>query len=424
MFAEIIAVGTELTTGAKLDTNSQWLSIELAGLGIPVKFHTTVADDLEANVAVLRSAVERADLVIVTGGLGPTLDDLTRDVVARLVEQPLVLHEPSLLAITEMFARRGRPMPPRNVVQAMFPASAVVLPNPRGTAPGIFVEVPRSGQVPCRVACLPGVPSEMKAMFFAAVVPRIQPAECHRRQIASARLNVFGLGESACEELLGDITARGRDPEVGITVHEATITLRIVATGDSVVSVAEKITATSASIRERLGSSVFGIEDEELQDIVVRELRVRQETVATAEAGTAGLIAERLAVVPDAATVVLGGLVSSTLEGFDRFWQKQDAAKSGSLPETISAATTATLASRCREYLSATYAVATSPAVTRTGDGGDHVTGQNSAPLMYVAVAGPGKTVVQELNLAGDAAIVRSRAAKSALNALRLEFLS
>src|SRR5258708_29504843 len=129
MHAEIISIGTELTTGAKLDTNSQWLSLELLAVGIPVHFHVGVADDLDANLNVFRAAVDRSDIVLITGGLGPTLDDLTRDVLARLTGTKLVLHEPSLEIIRGMFARRQRDMPERNVVQAMFPERAGPIPN-------------------------------------------------------------------------------------------------------------------------------------------------------------------------------------------------------------------------------------------------------------------------------------------------------
>src|SRR5690606_23866924 len=132
MFAEIIAIGTELTSGQKLDTNSQWLSLELAELGIPVHWHTTVADDLVANVQALRIAADRADLVLITGGLGPTLDDLTRDALAQLAGVELVLHQPSLDFIEGFFQRRGREMPARNRVQAMFPVGAEPLANPIG----------------------------------------------------------------------------------------------------------------------------------------------------------------------------------------------------------------------------------------------------------------------------------------------------
>jgi nicotinamide-nucleotide amidase len=174
MHAEIIAVGTELTTGAKLDTNSQWLSLELAAVGIPVKYHTTVADDLEAMLGVLRDAVNRSDVVLVTGGLGPTLDDLTRDCMAELVQAELVLHEPSLEFIKSLFAHRKREMPERNAVQAMFPEGSTPLANPRGSAPGIWMEVPRKGSpIPCQLAAMPGVPSEMKRMFQREVLPRL-----------------------------------------------------------------------------------------------------------------------------------------------------------------------------------------------------------------------------------------------------------
>ncbi|HVW00391.1 MAG TPA: competence/damage-inducible protein A, partial [Planctomycetaceae bacterium] len=157
MHAEIIAVGTELTSGAKLDTNSQWLSVELAAAGIPTQFHTSVADDLAANVALFKLACERSDIVLITGGLGPTLDDLTREALAAVVDRPLVLHEPSLVVIREMFARRAREMPERNRVQALFPEGSEPIANPRGTAPGVWMEVPRIGSEACQVAAMPGV---------------------------------------------------------------------------------------------------------------------------------------------------------------------------------------------------------------------------------------------------------------------------
>src|SRR5712691_339356 len=169
MLAEIIAIGTELTTGAKLDTNSQWLSIELAAVGVPVLRHTTVADDLPAMLETLRAAVRRSDIVLISGGLGPTLDDLTRQALAELSGVELVLHEPSLQHVRDMFAKRQRVMPERNVVQAMFPASSEPIENPHGTAPGIWWQLQTSEVLKtsegsasriCRIAAMPGVPSE------------------------------------------------------------------------------------------------------------------------------------------------------------------------------------------------------------------------------------------------------------------------
>ena len=270
MHAEIISVGTELTTGAMLDTNSQWLSLELAAIGIPVHFHTTVADNLEAMAGVVRTAAERSDIVVLTGGLGPTLDDLTRQALAAVLGTELVLDVESLEFIRSLFARHNREMPERNVVQAYFPAGSRPIPNSRGTAPGIWAEIPRGdGRAPALFAALPGVPHEMKRMFLKDVVPRLPGGS---RVIQRARVNCFGVGESKAEELLGDLTARGRDPEIGITVHEATITLRIVAQGNSADECRAKIEAAKETIRQRMGEQVFGEEDEQLEHVVVRLL--------------------------------------------------------------------------------------------------------------------------------------------------------
>ena len=157
MNAEIVAIGTELTSGQKLDTNSQWLSLQLAELGITTEFHTTVADDIEAMVQVLRHAAERADAVLITGGIGPTLDDLTRQAMADLAGVTLELDQDSLTLIDGFFRARGREMPERNRIQAMFPAGSLPLANPVGTAPGIWMEL-RDGIRTCLLAAMPGVP--------------------------------------------------------------------------------------------------------------------------------------------------------------------------------------------------------------------------------------------------------------------------
>src|SRR5262245_46035966 len=167
MKAEILSIGSEITSGQNLDTNSQWLSQRLAEIGISVGWHTTVADDLEDNIAAFRIATQRSQLVVATGGLGPTQDDLTREALARLANVPLVLHEESLTPIRELFARRNRQMPATNQVQAMFPQGAEPLDNAAGTAPGIRMTVGT-----CVVACMPGVPSEMHKMFEEQVKPR------------------------------------------------------------------------------------------------------------------------------------------------------------------------------------------------------------------------------------------------------------
>ena len=412
MHAEIIAIGTELTTGAKLDTNSQWLSIELAAVGIPVMYHSTVGDDLQANISVLRTALERAEIVLITGGLGPTLDDLTREALAELAGVPLVLHQPSLQIIRDMFARRNRPMPDRNTVQAMFPEGSEPIPNPRGTAPGVWFELPRPGQLPCRFAAMPGVPSEMKWMFTHEVLPRLSDAAGGGRVIRQARLNCFGLGESHAEELLGDLTARGRDPEVGITVHEATITLRIHAEGATPAECAAKIEETKLLACQRLGNNVFGEEDDELQDVVVALLNSRGMTLSTGEIGTGGLLARWLTTATGYESAYQGGIVP--LGGSVR---QRWLVPSGSVPASAEVATVS-LAHGCRAQFGSDWALAIGECPRPRG------TETEPVPTAWLALCGAGVLATRELNLAGDPAILQSRLAKSALNLLRLQLLA
>src|SRR5688572_19559777 len=167
MRAEIIAIGDELTTGQRLDTNSQWFAERLLEIGVPVAFHTTVGDRLADNVLVFRQACERADIVVATGGLGPTADDLTREALANVAGAPLVQDDAALAHIKALFARRKREMPPANLVQALFPQGSRPIPNPHGTAPGIDIAIPRAVGKPARVFALPGVPAEMAEMWSA-----------------------------------------------------------------------------------------------------------------------------------------------------------------------------------------------------------------------------------------------------------------
>ena len=297
MLAEVISIGDEEASpsGQRLDTNSQWLSTQLGMLGVAVGFHTTVADNLDANVQVFQqAAIERADIVVASGGLGPTADDLTREAIAAATGRPLELDQQALDYITALFARRKRPMPESNRLQAFFPAASRVVPNPTGSAPGIDIDAPREGRKPCRIFALPGVPAEMKRMWDETVAPAIAGMFESPRVIRHRRIKCFGVGESDLEAMLPDLIRRGRNPQVGITVSGATITLRITAAGATAADCLAAMEPTVATIHECLGTIVYGEEDDELEDAILRLLIDQKKTLSTAESGTGGLIADSL----------------------------------------------------------------------------------------------------------------------------------
>jgi len=295
MRAEVIAIGDELTTGQRLDTNSQWLSVELGLLGIPVVFHTTACDTLEAGIDAFRTAAARCDVVVATGGLGPTADDLTRDVLAAVAGEPLELSTAALEAVTARFALRGVTMPDSNRRQAEFPRGSRIIPNPDGTAPGVDLTVRRPTGGSCRIFALPGVPSEMRSMWGGTVAAALLAMQPEAGVFVHRRLKCFGAGESAVEAMLPDLIRRGRDPLVGITAHEATITLRIVARGRDEAECLAKIAPTEELIRGRLGPIVYGVEDDEVEDAAVRALLAAGESLGTIEIGTEGRLAAWLA---------------------------------------------------------------------------------------------------------------------------------
>ena len=411
MKAEIISIGSELTSGQNLDTNSQWLSQRLAEMGIPVGWHTTVADDLEANVEAFRIAAQRARLVVATGGLGPTLDDLTREALARAAGVALVLHEESLEQVRHMFARRNRTMPERNRVQALFPAGAEPIPNANGTAPGIWM---RLGE--CLVVAMPGVPSEMYAMFVEQVSPRLHLLGFGGGVLIQRKINCFGAGESAVEEKLLDLTRRGHVPEVGITVSDATISLRILARAATVEEARGQIEPVERTIRERLGTLVFGVDDEDLHDVVVRLLEEKRLTLAVAESITAGQVGERLARVPGASQCFAGGVVAycnrlkNALLGVPQELLDEYGAVSAPVAEAMAVG--------CRTRLHSDLAVSTTGLA---GPGGG--TPDKPIGLVYVGVAWEGGSEAFPFSWGGTRTEIQSRTAKLALNRVRLHLL-
>lgn len=286
--AEVISIGDEMTSGARLDTNSRWISRRLGELGIDVRFHSTVGDSLEDNVSIFRTAAGRADYVISTGGLGPTRDDLTREAMAELSGRPLEFRSEVYQHIESLFAKRKREIPERNRLQAMFPAGSQEIFNPQGTAPGVDLTLYPAATSACRIFALPGVPAEMRRMFDETVAPRILESRSAGRCIRHQVMKFFGVGESDMEQRLGELIARGRQPRIGITVSAATISLRITATGDSDEECGSLIQATRAEILQRAGDLYFGDgEDFEQQHAIDRELKLRNESLAIVELGFA-----------------------------------------------------------------------------------------------------------------------------------------
>jgi nicotinamide-nucleotide amidase len=414
MQAEVISIGDELTTGQRLDTNSQWLSERLCELGVQVMYHTTVADDLEANVRVFRAAVERADVVIATGGLGPTADDLTREALAQVLGVPLELDQGSLDHIKALFARRTRPMPERNVVQAMFPVGTRPIFNPQGTAPGIEAAVPRNtSRGTSHVFCLPGVPAEMFQMWQASVAPALVRLGAGARVLVHHRIKCFGVGESDLEQMLPDLIRRGREPQVGITVSGATITLRITAAGHNANECRRAMQTTIDTIHQCLGTIVFGEEEEELEHAICRLLRQRGQTLATVEWGTGGLISHWFGELAEPCPHYLGGLTIN---------DASDLLRTADLPADLlpahgphSAQLVAALAERCRLRHGADLALAVGPF--------PKVDPQARPESVHFSVASAEGAVTASAPFAGHPSILKVRAAKQALNLLRLRLL-
>ncbi|MCC9600124.1 competence/damage-inducible protein A [Stieleria sp. JC731] len=291
--AEVISIGDEMTSGARLDTNSQWLSRRLGELGIEVEFHSTVGDTLQHNIDVFRIAAARADVVVATGGLGPTRDDLTRQAIAAAADQPLEFRQSALDHIEKLFSKRNREMPERNKIQAMFPVHSDEVFNPQGTAPGIDIEITQHGNR-CRVFALPGVPAEMMRMFDDTVGPRIlEMTGGQANHIEHLVMKFFGTGESDMEQRLGEMIERDRTPRVGITVSAATISLRITAIASSREECFRQIQATREEILSLVGDLHYGDgEDYEQFHAVDRELRERGESLVTAEFGRAAMLSD------------------------------------------------------------------------------------------------------------------------------------
>ncbi len=407
MRGEIIAVGDELLCGKSLDTNSRWLAERLGECGVSVRWHTTIGDQLDDYVTAFELARRRSDLVVCTGGLGPTEDDLTRVGLARVAGVDLQFDESSWEQIRAIFGRRQRPVPEKNRVQAMFPQGSRVIPNPHGTAPGIDLAVRSDPGASCRFFALPGVPAEMHEMWRGYVEPELQRLAGGRRMVQRT-LRCFGAGESDIEQMIpAEIMARGRDPLVGITASDATISLRVATFDQSAAGGLVRIEPIVRQLRDVLGNLVYGEEDQTLADVVVGGLAATGGTIAVLDLGLRGLLGQWLSEADSEGAVFLGSIQAASLPGAEPFF-------SPGVP-TGAGGDLVAYAQAIRDRWGATLGVAVGaprPAAK-----------ESLPPEFHLAVASPERAAATRFAFAGHPALRRPRAAKQVLNHLRLDWL-
>lgn len=365
--AETLAIGDELLHGALLDTNSKWLAGALERLGVVAQRFTVVGDEPAAGRQALAEACARADVVVITGGLGPTLDDRTRDVVADLVGGPLWFDATSWQQIQAWLQGRGRPVPESNRRQAMLPPGAWALANPVGTAPGFALRIGRA-----LVFALPGVPTEMQAMVERHVLPALASLP-GLQPTAHVWLRVLGPSEAALGERLAAWMHPGRNPAVGITASGGLLTVRIVGTAATADLAAQACEATAQQIRPVLGGWLFAEGHAELPELVVQALAAADATVAFAESCTGGQLASALVDVPGASAVLCGGVVAYSNAAKQELLAVPGEllAAHGAVSEPVAQA----MATAARARFGATFAVATTGIAGPTGGSPDKPVG-------------------------------------------------
>ena len=404
----IVSIGNELISGQTLDTNAAYLSQNLLFLGIPtVSFHT-VGDESSAVVRALDLAAADADIVIATGGLGPTDDDLTRQAFADFLEVGLVLHEDLLNQIAEFFSHRQLQMPLINRIQAYIPLGSDAIANTLGTAPGIMAR--KQGRL---LFALPGVPSEMKQMFQESVIPQLHQFAM-KQAVVVKKLKCFGAGESAIADMLGLMMQRGRNPLVNCTVDFGVVTFSIVASADNFADAEKMAQQDERTLRDILGNLVYGTGEQTLAYVVGEELARQGKTLAVAESCTGGTLAKLLTDVPGASKYFTSGWVTYnnhakiTQLGVDAGLIQKHGAVSEQVAEAMSRG--------ARANAQTDFAVAITGIAGPTGG-----TEQKPVGLVYISVDYNRGTDTQRFIFSHDRAFIRLRTAQTALNMLRLK---
>jgi len=406
--AEIVTIGTEMLLGDLVDTNTAWISQRLAALGVSMYRHTTVGDNNDRIIGALRDAASRADLVVTTGGLGPTSDDLTNACLGMLTGRPMVEYPEARRHIDEKFAKFGREPTPSNYKQALFPEGTELIPNPLGTAPGALVEW--EGTL---FATLPGVPSEMKRMFEETLEPLIR--ERSDGSIVSKTLHFAGIGESALAEKVQDFLDAS-DPTVAPLAGQGRVRLRITTRAATEEEAHGKIRPVEEEILDRLGEYFFGEDEETLESSVGRLLADRGATVALAESCTGGLISKRLTDIAGSSAYFVEGFVTYSNASKERLLGVPDEmlAEHGAVSEPVARV----MAEGARKISGADYGLSVTGVA---GPGGG--TEEKPVGLVYVGVADAEGAVGEKLDLtawARSRSSIRERSANRALDLLRL----
>jgi nicotinamide-nucleotide amidase len=404
MNVEVIAIGTELLLGQIVNSNASRIGERLAEAGLDHYRQTVVGDNIDRVAAAIAEATSRADAVIITGGLGPTKDDLTRDAMAQAGGVPLVFDEAQAEALREWWLRRGREMPESNLQQAEKPEGAAFIDNPKGTAPGIRMQIGAA-----TAFALPGVPAEMMWMLDNEVIPTL--AGTGEGVVASRLLRSWGESESAIGERLGDLYDASANPTIAFLSSGGEIKVRITAKAASPAAAEALIAPVEAEIRARLGDLIFGADDETIEVVVLRTLERRGWTMGTAESATGGMVAARVTAVPGASRVYRGSVVTYTNELKESMLGVDPGliAEHGVVSEPVAEA----MAEGARSLLGVDVAVGV------TGSAGPDPLEQPQG-TMAIAVATPEETLSRSLRFPGDRERVRVFAVTAALQWLRM----
>jgi len=404
--AEIIAIGSELLAPDRTDTNSLWLTEKLNSIGIEVKLKTIVGDDDVRLEEAIRDALRRSRVIITTGGLGPTEDDITRKVAARAMGRRLLLDEKVLDWIRGRFESLGRKMPERNSRQAMVIDGSEVLDNPNGSAPGLFIEHQGAS-----MALLPGPPREMRPMFENFVLPRLSQ-KAGKVRVLRRVLRVAGMGESAVDEIIAPVYLQYENPRTTILFNKTEVELQLTANGRTDAEAEALLNRLSEQLEERLGQAIFSFAGETMEEVVALKLAVGRYSLAVAESCTGGLIAQRLTEIPGASKYFVEGVVAYSNEaktrtlGVEPVLLLEHGAVSGPVAEAM--------AEGVRKRANADFGLSVTGIAGP--DGGSE---EKPVGLVYIALADDAHTEHRKLMLPGDRSLIRWRASQAALDLLR-----